>query len=106
MIKAMKGSFKMYQERVSAKSELAARKTRFMQEAERKANEQRNTEMDIECAKKMLANAELLIAKGMKAKSFEDIESGQTLLKKRQVKLAASLKKLENAKQKCVCQEK
>lgn len=92
--------------KLAKKSELAARKTRFTHEAETKANEQRNIEMDIECAKKMLANVRLLIAKGMKAKRFEDTESGQTLLKKRQVKLAASLQKLENAKHKCVCQEK
>lgn len=88
------------------KSELTARKTRFTQEAETKVNEQQNIEMDIECAKKMLANVELLIAKGMKAKRFEDTESVQTPLRKRQVKLPASLQKLENAKRKCVFQKK
>lgn len=54
--------------------------------------------MEIQSAKKMLCNAEALIAKGMKAKAFDDIESGQELLKKGQERLADALCKLEASK--------
>ncbi|KAH8020423.1 hypothetical protein HPB51_001721 [Rhipicephalus microplus] len=104
MIKAVKGSFKKYQERVSAECEPSAKKAKLHQDSVgSKVDEQRSIQMDIDSAKKMLANAELLIAKGMKAKKFDDIESGQALLKEGQAKLASSLSKLEDSKKKKSC---
>ncbi|KAH6919543.1 hypothetical protein HPB50_029459 [Hyalomma asiaticum] len=104
MIKAVKGSFKKYQECVSAQCEPSAKKAKLHQDpVGTKVDEQRSIQMDIDSAKKMLANAELLIAKGMKAKKFDDIESGQALLKEGQAKLASSLSKLEDSKKKKGC---
>lgn len=104
MIKAVKGSFKKYQERVSAECEPSAKKAKLHQDSVgTKVDEQRSIQMDIDSAKKMLANAELLIAKGMKAKKFDDIESGLALLKEGQTKLASSLSKLEDSKKKKSC---
>ncbi|KAL3242571.1 hypothetical protein MRX96_021016 [Rhipicephalus microplus] len=104
MIKAVKSSFNKYQERVSAECEPSAKKAKLHQDSVgSKVDEQRSIQMDIDSAKKMLANAELLIAKGMKAKKFDDIESGQALLKEGQAKLASSLSKLEDLKKKKSC---
>lgn len=104
MIKALKGSLKKYQERVSAECEPSAKKAKLHQDSVgNKVDEQRSIQMDINSAKKMLANAELLISKGMKAKKFDGIESGQALLKEGQAKLASSLSKLEDSKKKKSC---
>lgn len=70
MIKALKSSFKRYQDRLSAESGPAAKWTCSQESQahsqdplETKAKEQLNIHMEIDFAQKMLANAELLIAK-------------------------------------------
>lgn len=56
--------------------------------------------MEIDSAKKILANAEMLIAEGIKAKTFDNIQSGQALLKQRQAKHTSSFHKLEETMRK------
>lgn len=84
---------------MSAESGPAAKKAKLPQDQlETKMIELRNIRMVTDSAKKMLANAELLIANGIKAKKFDSIEIGQSLLKQGQAKLASSLHKLEESK--------
>lgn len=101
LIKAVKSSYKCYQERLAAEDQPAAKKSKRDEDGNStRTCEGTDVHAEIQTAKKMLSNAEILIAKGMKTKTFHDIESGQALLKEGQARLADAFHRLEASKRK------
>ncbi|KAL1477444.1 hypothetical protein MTO96_035732 [Rhipicephalus appendiculatus] len=103
MIKAVKQSYKRYRERMARENEQAAKRSKCdIDCSAAKPHEKQDLNAEINVAKQMLSNAEVLIAKGMKAKAFADTASGQALLNEGQARLAEALHKLEASKKVCV----
>ncbi|KAH9375768.1 hypothetical protein HPB48_023017 [Haemaphysalis longicornis] len=83
MMKAVKQSHKRYIERIAREDEHAAKRSKLGSNcSSTKPQQKQDPNTEIHLAKKMLTNAEALIAKGMKSQAFADIASGQALLKK------------------------
>lgn len=101
MMKAVKQSHKRYIERIAREDEHAAKRSKLGSNcSSTKPQQKQDPNTEINLAKKMLTNAEALIAKGMKSQAFADIASGQALLKEGQARLADALHKLEASKKK------
>lgn len=93
VVRAVRGASKRYRERLAAEEEQATKRQRADVPKMTPSDADKNLHLEVETAKKMLANAELLINNGVKTKNFGDIESGQALLAEGKTRLSAALEK-------------
>lgn len=98
IIKAVQGSSKRYRERIAAEESVAKRRCTDSSKSPEKDDAEQAVQAEVETAKKMICNAELLIGRGVKSKDFGDIESGHSLLAEGKSRLASALAKLTCAK--------
>nr|XP_037268146.1 uncharacterized protein LOC119159479 [Rhipicephalus microplus] len=98
IIKAVQGSSKRYRERIAAEESVAKRRCTDSSKSSEKDDAEQAVQAEVETAKKMICNAELLIGRGVKSKDFGDIESGHSLLAEGKSRLASALAKLTCAK--------
>lgn len=101
IIKAVQGSSKRYRERIAAEESVAKRRCTDSTKSPEKDDAGQAVQAEVETAKKMISNAELLIGRGVKSKDFGDIESGHSLLAEGKSRLASALAQLACAKKSC-----
>ncbi|XP_077542137.1 uncharacterized protein LOC144154903 [Haemaphysalis longicornis] len=97
LIRAVKGSRKRQIQRLEGEALEEPREKKSKSgdsSATSKAAEEKELQAEVDSAKKMLSNADLLISRGMSKKCFGDVQSGQSLLKEGQKKLSEALSKL------------
>ncbi|KAH7984366.1 hypothetical protein HPB52_019969 [Rhipicephalus sanguineus] len=78
ILRVVRNSKKRYSERLALEKEQSAKRPREEPEAG-PSSEGQDLQKEVETAKKMLTNAELLIAHGLKTKDFAEVESGNSL---------------------------
>lgn len=88
----VRNSKKRYSERLALEKEQSAKRPREEPEAGPNSEGQ-DLQKEVETAKKMLTNAELLIAHGLKTKDFAEVESGNSLLASGKSRLEMAIKK-------------
>lgn len=94
LIITAKGSYKRYEEELAVEDQSTVKKSNHDDDHNlRRGCQGRNPQAAIQSARKILSNAELLIPRKMKTKTFYDIESDQALLKEGQTRLANAPKK-------------
>ncbi|KAL3228236.1 hypothetical protein MRX96_048683 [Rhipicephalus microplus] len=75
IIEAVQGSSKRYRERIAAEESVAKRRCTDSSKSPEKDDAEQAVQAEVETAKKMICNAELLIGRGVKSKDFGDIET-------------------------------
>ncbi|KAH8021351.1 hypothetical protein HPB51_015495 [Rhipicephalus microplus] len=99
VLKVVRNSKKRYSERLALEKEQSAKRPR--EEPEVGPNsEGQDIQKEVESTKKMLTNAELLIAYGLKTKDFAEVESGNSLLASGKSRLEMAIQKLAGSRKK------
>ncbi|XP_070379490.1 uncharacterized protein [Dermacentor albipictus] len=102
VVRVVRNAKKLYSERIASEEEQSAKRQRKADEAGSSSGDQADLQKEVETARKMLTNAELLISRGLKSKDFADIESGNSLLAEGKSRLAVSLQKMADSKRRKV----
>ncbi|KAL3226632.1 hypothetical protein MRX96_024832 [Rhipicephalus microplus] len=97
VLKVVRNSKKRYSERLALQKEQSAKRPREEPEAVPNSEGQ-DLQKEVETAKKMLTNAELLIAHGLKTKDFAEVESGNSLLASGKSRLEMAIQKMAGSK--------
>ncbi|KAL1426107.1 hypothetical protein MTO96_018580 [Rhipicephalus appendiculatus] len=93
VLRVVRNSKKRYSERLALEKEQSAKRPREEPEAG-PSSEGQDLQKEVETAKKMLTNAELLIAHGLKTKDFAEVESGNSLLALGKSRLEMAIQKM------------
>ncbi|KAL3184722.1 hypothetical protein MRX96_005828 [Rhipicephalus microplus] len=99
VLQVVRNSKKRYSERLALEKEQSAKRPREEPEAGPNSEGQ-DLQKEVETAKKMLTNAELLIAHGLKTKDFAEVESGNSLLASEKSRLEMAIQKMAGSKKK------
>lgn len=108
VLTVVRNSKKRYTERLALEKEQSAERPRKEPEAGPSSKDQ-DLQKEVETANKMLLNAELLIAHGLKSKGFAEVESGNSLLASENLDLRwpfkrwPKVKKKKSACKSCFC---
>lgn len=99
VLRVVRNSKRKYTERLDLEKEQSAKRALKEPEAG-PSSEDRDLQKEVEAAKKMLTNAELLISHGLKSKDFAEVESGNSLLTSGKARLEAAIQKMAESKKK------